>query len=56
MLRTQGFKYVQVWYNFHFIKFSGVPRGGGLECSNPPPPQTKALQNRAKLNPICENC
>ena len=32
-------------------------RGGGLGCSNPPPPPEipKSLQNRAKLNPICEN-
>ena len=30
---------------------------GGLGCSNPPPPEIpKALQNRAKLNPICEKC
>ena len=32
---------------------SGVPRGGvGLGDSTPPPEITKALQNRAKLNPI----
>ena len=36
-------------------EISGVPRGG-LGCSNPPPDIPKALQNRAKLNPICENC
>ena len=38
---------------------SGVPRGGGLGCSNPPPEILKALQNRAKLNPIVKtvkNC
>jgi len=30
---------------------------GGLGCSNPPHPEIpKALQNCAKLNPICENC
>ena len=28
---------------------------GGLECY-PPPEIPKALQNSAKLNPICENC
>ena len=34
---------------------SGVPRGG-LGVFKPPPPEIlKALQNRAKLNPICEN-
>ena len=31
---------------------SGVPRGGGLGCSKPPPEILKALQNRAKLNEI----
>ena len=31
-------------------------RGGVLGCSNPPLEIPKALQNRAKLNPICENC
>ena len=31
--------------------------GGCLRCSKPLPPQIpKALQSRAKLNPICENC
>ena len=30
-------------------------RGGGLGCSNPPPEIPKALQNRAKLKPYCEN-
>ena len=38
---------------------SGI-RGGGLGCSNPPPPEIpEALQNRAKLNPIVKtvkNC
>ena len=29
---------------------------GGLGCSTPPPEIPKSLQNRAKLNPICENC
>ena len=28
---------------------------GGSGCSPPPPEIPKALQNRAKLNPICEN-
>ena len=40
------------------LKNSGVPRGG-LGCSNPPPEILKALQNRAKLNPIVKtvkNC
>ena len=28
-----------------------------LKLPRPPPPEIpKALQNRAKLNPICENC
>ena len=33
-------------------------RGGeGFGCSNSSPPEIpKALQNRATLNPICENC
>ena len=34
---------------------SGVPRGG-FGMFKPPPEIAKALQNRAKLNPICENC
>ena len=38
-------------------KHSVVPRGGVLGCSNPPPPEIpNSFQNRAKLNPICENC
>ena len=32
---------------------SGVPRGG---VQTPPPEIPKALQNCAKLNPICETC
>ena len=36
---------------------SGVPRGVGFGVFNTPPPEIpKALQNCAKLNPICENC
>jgi len=35
----------------HYIVCSGVPRGG-LGCSTPLPEIRKALQNRAKLNPI----
>ena len=36
---------------------SGVPSGGGgLGVQTPPPEIAKALQNCAKLNPICENC
>jgi len=35
---------------------SGVPRGGIWGVQTPPPEIPKALQNRAKLNPICENC
>jgi hypothetical protein len=34
-------------------------RGGGLRCWNPPPAIPKALENRAKLNPIVKtvkNC
>ena len=31
-------------------------RGVGLGCSNSTPEIPKALQNHAKLNPICENC
>ena len=35
---------------------SGVP-GWGFGVFNPPAPEIpKAHQNRAKLNPICENC
>ena len=37
------------------IMLSGVPRGG-VGVFKPPPQIPKALQNRAKLNPICENC
>ena len=33
-----------------------VYRAGGLGCQPPPPEIPKALHNRAKLNPICENC
>jgi len=29
---------------------------GVLECSNPPTEIPKTLQNRTKLNTICENC
>jgi len=36
------------------ISHSGVP-GGGVQNS-PPPEIPKALQNRAKLKPDCENC
>ena len=45
--RSQGISY-----------HSGVPRGG-LSGFNPPPEIPKALQNRAKLNPIVKtvkNC
>jgi len=38
-------------------RYSGVPRGGGVK--SPPPEIPKALQNRAKLNPIVKtvkNC
>ena len=37
---------------------SGVPRGGvgGVWGVQTPPKILKALQNFAKLNPICENC
>ena len=35
---------------------SGIPRGGGVWGVQTPPEIPKALQNRAKLNPICENC
>jgi len=33
----------------------GVPRGRRLGVQTPPPEIPKALQNRAKLNPILEN-
>ena len=51
-------------YSFHLseerstVESSGVPKGG-LGVSNPPPQIPKALQNRAKLNPIVKtvkNC
>ena len=35
---------------------SGVPRVGFGVFKPPPPEIPKALQNRAKLNLICENC
>ena len=39
---------------------SGLPRGGGWSVQTPSPPEIlKALQNRAKLNPIMKtvkNC
>jgi hypothetical protein len=38
---------------------SGVPEGGGFGVFKPPPDIPKALQNRAKLNPIVKavkNC
>ena len=35
---------------------SGVPRGVWGVQTLPPPEIPKALQNRAKQNPICENC
>ena len=31
-------------------------RWGGVGVFKPPPETSKSLQNRAKLNPICENC
>jgi len=43
---------------FQLSVASGVPRGGGLGVQTPPY-IPKALQNRAKLNPIVEtvkNC
>ena len=40
-------------YNALFI--SGVPRGGDLGCSNPPPEIRKALQNRAKPKPTVKS-
>ena len=43
-----------------WLFFSSGATRGGLGCSNPPPPEIpKALQNRAKLNPIVKtvnNC
>ena len=44
--------------NYIYIYISGIPRGG-LVAFNPPPQIPKALQNRAKLNPITKtvkNC
>ena len=39
------------------LQISGVPKGGGFGVFKPPPPEIpKALQNRDKLNLICENC
>ena len=36
--------------------FYPVAYRGGVGAFNPPTEIPKALQNRAKLNPICENC
>jgi len=41
--------------NFCIVDSSGVPRGG-VGVFKPPSKIPKAPQNRAKLNPICENC
>ena len=41
------------------LRNSGVPTGGGLGFQTPSPEIPKALQNRAKLNPILKtvtNC
>ena len=41
------------------VECSGVPRGGSGVFKSPPPEILKALQNRAKLNPIVKtvkNC
>jgi len=59
-----------IWYNPLHVSvrsepssgiYSGVPRGGGFNTPpTPPPPEIpKAIQNRAKLNPIVKtikNC
>jgi len=48
------------WSVVCLVVISGVPRGGwGLGVQTPPPKILKALQNRAKLNPIVKtvkNC
>ena len=48
----------ELWFSVAHID-SGVPRGGGFGVFKPPPEIPKALQNRAKLNPIVKtvkNC
>ena len=48
-------KYViLIWLKISNVQASGVPRRGGFGVFKPtPPPEIpKALQNRAKLNPI----
>ena len=42
-------------FGFEYL-ISGVPRGGVVGVFNHPPEISKALQNCAKINPICENC
>ena len=48
------------WHVFDIIlglaTGSGVPSGRVWGVQTPPPENPKALQNHAKLNPICENC
>ena len=42
-----------------YLPISGVPRGGSWEVQPPPPEIPKAVQNRAKFNPIVKtvkNC
>ena len=44
--------------SLNLVVTSGVPRGEGVGVFKPhfPAEIPKALQNGAKLNPICENC
>ena len=51
--------YIYIWHLPLTGQWHAVPYRGGwvLGCSNPHPPEIpKDLQNRVKLNPICENC
>ena len=50
---------VRKQFRTFLIQGSGVPRGGVWGVQTPPPEIPKALQNRAKLNPIVKtvkNC
>ena len=48
--------YVPQLHIYVFNHTSGVARGGVWGVQTPHPKTPKALQNCAKLNPICENC
>ena len=58
--------YLKLMFTTHFgcLRHTGIDlehrqwrTEGGWGCSNTPPPRnSKPVQNRAKLNPICKNC